>query len=57
MADLKHQTTAEDFAKAVLAAVLAEIEDKRTAPEDRHGLQLAHVLVRITANKMGVRYE
>jgi hypothetical protein len=52
-----NSSTAEDFARAALKAIMSEIDDERTSPANRPGLQLAHVLVRVTANKLGVSYE
>lgn len=48
--------TAESFAKAILDEIVAEIEDKRTLPGEQSGLRIAHVIVRRTAEAMGVDY-
>lgn len=42
---------------AILDKIVAEIDDKRTLPGGRQGLRLAHIIVRQTADVMGVKYE
>lgn len=45
----------DGFTAAVLADLVAEINDPRTSADEAHGLRIAHVIVRRTADRMGPR--
>jgi hypothetical protein len=63
MATDQNQSTAPDppnpstIITAILAAIVAEINDNRTLVGERDGLRTAHVLVRQVADAMGVKYD
>ena len=49
--------SASDYVTNLLDEIAKEMADKRTLPGERSGLRIADVIVRRTAESMGIEYE